>query len=280
MSDAPAMAPAGATSSKLLGALRRLLRPLVRLLLARGVTYPMLQDLLKDLYVDVANRDFVIEGKRQTDSRLSLLTGLHRKDVRRLRETDLYPDEAPPQTVPLGVRLVTLWSSDPRFLDAQQRPLALPRLGRGAEEVSFEGLVQSLSKDIRPRAVLDELLRLGVLRLNDDDCVELHTEAFVPRTGFDEKAYFLGRNVGDHLAAAVNNLFDRQPPSFERGASYDALTPASVEELRVLAEKTGMQALKTLNRKAMELEQRDSGKPDARRRFNFGAYFYDADRDE
>lgn len=280
MPDTPATSPTAAATAGMLGALRRLLRPLVRLLLARGVTYPMLQDLLKDLYVDVAHRDFAIEGKRQTDSRLSLLTGVHRKDVRRLRETDLYPDAAPPQAVPLGVRLVALWSSDPRFLDAEQRPLALPRLGRGTDEASFEGLVQSLSKDIRPRAVLDELLRLGVLRLAGDDRVELHLEAFVPRAGFDEKAYFLGRNVGDHLAVAVDNLLDRRPPGFERAASYDALTAASIEELRELAEKSGMQALKTVNRRAMALEQRDAGKPDARRRFSFGAYFHDADKDE
>src|SRR5258706_10102062 len=72
-------------SPSIVAALRHLLRPLVRLLVARGVTYPMLAELLKETYIDVADRDFRLDAKPATDSRLSLLSGGHRKDVRRLR---------------------------------------------------------------------------------------------------------------------------------------------------------------------------------------------------
>ena len=63
----------------------RLLRPLVRLFVARGITFPALTNLLRELYVNVAEYDFALPGKEQTDSRVSLLTGIHRKEVRRLR---------------------------------------------------------------------------------------------------------------------------------------------------------------------------------------------------
>src|SRR4028118_1391499 len=65
--------------------LARLLRPLVRLLIRNGITFPAVTELLRELYVNVAEHDFTLPGKDQTDSRVSLLTGVHRKEVRRLR---------------------------------------------------------------------------------------------------------------------------------------------------------------------------------------------------
>ena len=65
--------------------LARLLRPLVRLCIRSGMTFPALAQLLRELFVNVAEHDFALEGKEQTDSRVSLLTGIHRKEVARLR---------------------------------------------------------------------------------------------------------------------------------------------------------------------------------------------------
>ena len=74
----------GNPHASLLQALQKLLRPLIRLLLAQGVTFPMLASQLKAVYVQVAKEEFKLTDKRQTDSRISLLTGVHRKDVKRL----------------------------------------------------------------------------------------------------------------------------------------------------------------------------------------------------
>ena len=75
----------GGPSPALVRALRKLLRPLVRLMLAHGITYPYLSDLLKGLFVEVAEQDFRLDAKAPTDSRVSLVSGVHRKDVARLR---------------------------------------------------------------------------------------------------------------------------------------------------------------------------------------------------
>jgi len=272
-------APAG-TPASLARALRHLLRPLVRLLVARGVTYTMLSDLLKEIYVDVAERDFALDGKRPTDSRVSLLTGVHRKDVRRLREAAPAAAGAVPETVALGAQLVAAWTTRREFLDAKGKPRALSRLASQGGGRSFESLVESVSKDIRPRSVLDEWLRLGVVELDAQDRVVLRTAAFVPRRGFDEMAFYLGHNVHDHLAAAAHNLLAEGRPFMERSVHYDALGERSVEELAELAGRAGMDALNQVNRKAMACEARDRAEP-SKRRMTFGVYFYaEPERDD
>ena len=261
----------GGPSPAFLGALRRLLRPLVRVLIAQGVTFPALGKLLKEVYVDVAERDFPVAGRPQSDSRISLLTGVHRKDIKALRERDAGLAPASP-LVSRNAKMLVVWTGDPAYLDERGRPRALPR--HAAEGPSFERLAESISKDIRARAVLDEWLRLGLVRLEDDDLVVLNSEAFVPREDFEDLAFYFGRNLHDHIAAAGRNLLGEKPPRLERAVYYDKLTPATVEALAALSREIGQDALLRFNRKAYELAEADEGKPDAEGRMSFGLYFH------
>lgn len=269
----------GSPPPALVTAVRRLLRPLVGLMMEYGLTFRWLSALLKSVYVDVAEREFRLPEKRQTDSRITLLTGVHRKDVRRLRR-ELPREEGPPESVFIGAQVVAMWTGDDRFLDDAGEPRPLPRLHRGGDEPSFETLVTQVSKDIRPRVVLDEWLRLGAVSLDDDDRVVLKADAFVPAHGFDEKAYYLGRNIHDHLAAARHNVQGGEPPLLERSVYYDQLSPESVRILAELAEREGMKAIRVLNRRARELQDQDrkaAGR--ATWRMNFGVYYYGVDHD-
>lgn len=271
--------PAPGVPASVILALRRILRPLVRLLLAHGVTYPFLANLLKSVYVEVAKEEFPLPEKKQTDSRISLLTGVHRKDVKRLSEEPKV-GKLPPPSISLGAQLVARWVSQAAYLDRQRRPRPLPRLARDGGVRSFEALVESVSKDIRPRAILDEWLRLGVARIDEQDRVCLNVEAFIPEKGLDEKAYYFGQNLHDHLAAGVHNLLGRPPPFLERSVYYDRLSPASIQELTVLSKEVGMQALKEINRRAIKLERRDAAGQNAGMRMNFGIYFFSAPHDD
>lgn len=261
----------------LIAALRRIFRPLVRFLLAQGVSYPYLAELLKSVFVEVATQsDFSLKGKRQTASRISLLTGVHRKDVKRLSAAH-YESMLPPPNVSLGAQLVARWLGE-HYADADGHPLPLARLASVGDGKSFEELVASVSKDIRSRAVLDEWLRLGVVRVDEKDRVTLFVEAFVPKKGFDEKVFYLGQNVGDHLAAAVSNTLGRAAPFLERSVYYDELSRESIEELKKLGTELGVRALQQINRRAMELEARDATERRTNdQRMNFGIYFFDAD---
>jgi len=265
-------APLGSVSPALVVALRRLLRPLVRLLLCQQITFPFFKSLLKAVYVEVATQRFTIEG-RQTDSRLSLLTGVHRKECRRLRQELPFEDPAP-RSATLGAQLVARWTGAPEFLDDDGRPLPLPRTSKRGSGPSFERLVASGSKDIRPRSVLDEWLRLGVVYFDAAERVCLRVEAFVPEKGFDEKAFYFGRNLRDHIAAAANNLEGVQAPMLERSVYYDGLTDDSVRELEELSEKVGMEALQAVNQRAIALKQRDSRSGEGAHRITLGIYFF------
>lgn len=264
----------------LIQAVQRLLRPLARLLMSFGVTYPAFTQIAKGVFVEAAVRDFPEGGSTSgpaiSDSQACVLSGVHRREVKRLRE-DMLQQRMTPVSISLGAQVVAKWCADPRCLDAQRRPAPLPRLARKGGEVSFEKLVEGVSKDIRPRAVLEEWLRLGVARLDEADRVHLSESAFIPAQGFDEKAFYLGKGIHDHLAAATFNMLGQRPPFLDRMAYYDGLSPESVAVLRELSRELAVQALHEINCKALELQARDADQAGARSRVTFGAYFYAAE---
>ncbi len=259
---------------RVLTALQQVIKPLIRLALAQGINYPMLLETLKVVFVQVAEEDFKLAQREQTDSRISLLTGLHRKDVHRLRDQPESSQNQP--LVTLGSQLVGLWISDADFTDANGSPKPLPRLASVGGNISFGSLVAQVSKDIRARPVLDEWLRVGVVYIDENDCVCLNTDAFVPSAGFEEKLFFFQQNIHDHAAATAHNLMNLAPPMLERCVYYDGLTLAAINELKILAENQGMIALKAVNARAIELQTAALGSPDADQRFTFALFFYHA----
>jgi hypothetical protein len=243
-------------------------------MLARGVTYPYLAELLKGLFVDVAEHDFRLDGRPQSDSRISLLSGVHRKDVKRLREHLEENFDHLPEKVSFGAQLISLWTTVEPFCSAVGKPRPLARLVSQGGERSFDALVARQSTDIRARVVLDEWMRLGLVELNDKDEVVLRTEAYVPAHGGDEQLAYFGHNIHDHMAAAVHNVTGGNPPFFERSVHYDALSAESVERLASRVKVDGMEMLLAFNALAMECEQADAERINADQRMTIGLYFY------
>jgi hypothetical protein len=257
----------------LVSALKRLLRPVVKLLIAKGIGLPALVELLKGVYISVANEEFPTNGRRTTDSRISLLTGVHRKDVKRLRadSDDVF---VAPRSIGIGAMVIGRWLGSARTTNADGMPIPLPRHPEHEGGPSFDSLVESVSTDVRPRAVLDEWMALGIARIDDKGRVLLNRSAFVPDKGLDEKAFYLGRNVHDHVAASVQNVLGGGNPMLERSVHYSGLSDDSVKALGEAAERLGMQALLSINRLALELADKDKSASTANARINFGLYFY------
>lgn len=264
--------------------LRKVLRPLVRFMLSQGINYTMILEDLKRVFVSVAEEEFKIEGKEQTDSRITLLTGVHRKDVQRIRDQNNQVYKLP---YSIGAQIFGQWLGDSKYLDESGQPLALQRLAsKGA--VSFESLVASVSKDFRARPVLDEWLRLGFVSLDYNDHVRLNVQAFIPNQDLEYKLSFLGMNIHDHMSAAVSNLNNKNEPMLERCVYYEGLTTESVDTLHKLARQSGMSSIRALNRRAAELkathaalgEVAHRGSNKANQRVNFGIYFYHTDDDQ
>ena len=264
-------------SDGLVASVRRILQPVVRLLIARSLTFPWAANVLRSVYVDVALREFPVDGKRQTDSRITLLTGVHRKDVKRLRA---HPrgGARPPRAASLGTQLIARWMALAEYRDAQGAPRPLARLATAGDEHSFESLVRSINTDIRPRVVLDEWLRLGLVRIDEADRVCLDVRAFIPSEGSDEMAYFFGRNLHDHLAAAAHNMLGEPEPFLDRSVNYNNLSRAAVAELDELGRRRGMEVLQEIKARALQLQQRDARDPGASWRFNLGIYLFTEDQ--
>jgi Family of unknown function (DUF6502) len=255
-------------------AIRRVLKPIVKLMLSHNITYTLLTDILKSLYIEVADKEFELDGKKQTDSRVSLISGVHRKDVRRLRSEIPSVEEVIPANISLGAQVIAIWNANPLYLDEEGMPKALPRFAGDAKD-SFESLVRSVSTDIHPRAVLDEWLRLGICKIDDQNRVHLTTDAFVPQEGFDEKMFYLGHNLHDHAKAAVSNVLGQQPSFLERCVHYEGLSQADIQEIATLVTKHGMKAIREVNKAsdalASQPEKSDNGE---RMRMTFGLYYY------
>jgi len=261
-------------AAKLHAPLARLLRPLVRLSIRSGMTFPALAQLLRELFVNVAEHDFALEAKEQTDSRVSLLTGIHRKEVARLRGAGA-PVHEVPATLSRTSAIIARWLAAPEFTDAKGEPLPLPRTAEG-DAPSFEHLVESITKDVRPRAVLDEWLDRELVTINGDDEIVLVDTGFVPRGDDDRKWHYLGRNLHDHVAAAAENVSGPAPRFLERAVHYDGLSPKLAKRLEARSRELAMEALKVANREANRALAKDKG---GNSRWNFGVYVFHEDLD-
>jgi len=263
-------------------AISTVLRPLARLMIDHGLQLPSMVELLKNELVHEAMAAYALADKGSSDSRVAVLTGVHRKDVKRLRQAPLQTSVAAPM-VPVASMVAARWISEPRFLNADQsaRPLArTPRHG-GVGEPDFTTLVAEVSRDVGARAVLDELVRLGVVVLREDGYVALKTTGFVPHEGRQESFHFLATNVSEHLATAVHNLAPTrsEPLMLEQSAFSQNLSAEQAGQLQQQARRLWTSSLQKFLQTATVAEQRSQSDAGAKHKIRFGVYFHDALQD-
>ena len=264
------------TTSVVLNTALGLIKPLIALLVRHGVAYPAFAAALKTVFLAVAADELRARGSALTDSALSVLSGVHRRDVREL----MRPDPAAPtaaldaekQPMSLAMQVVARWLSEPDYVDAEGKANAL---ARSTLPGGFDALVVSISSDVRPRAVLDELLRLGVAQESEAG-VQLLAAGFSPRHGFVEMAQLMQSNLHDHLAAASDNIEGRSN-SLEQAIFIDQITEESVQRLHAVSAKAWRQAFKTVMQEATTRfahDQRHASAEQRNQRARFGSYFY------
>ncbi len=246
-------------------------------MIARGWLFPDVSEMLKELYVEECLENFQLEGKRLTDSRISLLTGLQRKDIKTLKSQ---LEHSPVEREPAGAgplpRVLARWMSGPPYSDGVGAPRSLRRIGSG-DPPSFETLMAEVSRDIHPRTVLDEMKRQElVLHDEAEDLVTLTARAYLPSHDDDAIVGYFGANLGDHAEAAAENLgaAPGSAPYYERAVHYNQLTPDALAQLDDLARDLQSDVLAELNNKALSLQDRDAGHHDAVGRFRCGAFIY------
>ncbi|MFM8899190.1 MAG: DUF6502 family protein [Burkholderiales bacterium] len=273
-------------SSLVLESVLRLFKPAARLLLRHGVSYRAFCIPLKRVFLQAAEEELDSRQMPKTDSALTLLSGVHRRDVRELlRDAAASKAAAARQPKSLASEVVARWMFEPAYRHAvgkqtgKRKGPARP-LERGPQPGSFDSLVASVSQDIRPRAMLDELVRLGVAKETEDG-VELVADGFVTREGFAELAAFFADNLHDHLAAATANL-QGDNNFLEQSIFVDQITSASATQLQKAAVLVWKQAFETVMSQAQERFDADAkqAQPDQRnQRARFGIYFYNTPMD-
>lgn len=249
-----------------MAAVRRLLRPVLRLALSKGLKYQQLDELLKAELLLVCEAD----GSGGNVSRLSVATGLHRKDVKRLLSE---PESAKLSVLPVESQVFTRWFTDPAFANADGAPLTLPRQAE-AGQASFESLARAVTTDVHPRAVLESMLRLGVVRETSEGLLQIEAEAFIPKPEQDRMIAWLAGSGHDHLAAAVSNVLGQNRPFLEQSVFGEGFTLESAAALHVLARSEWQRLMGEFAREATRLEKADEGKPGAPQRFRMGMYYY------
>ncbi len=258
----------------LYAAILGLLRPLVRILLRNGISYGTFADLSKWVFVDVAAREFSIKDRKQSTSRVSVITGLSRREVMRVRKLPKPDISASIEKHNRAARVIAAWRREHEFLDADGKPAPLSMEGQGA---TFSELVKRFSGNVPPRAVLDELVHVGAVAQAVDGRVSLLSRAYIPKDYDSHKINILGTDV-KHLLSTINHNLspDLTTPVFQRKVSYDNLPDEILEEFH---RQFSQKAQKLLESADTWLSQHDRDvtptvKGTGRNQAGFGIFFF------
>ena len=236
----------------------RVLRALVRVALRFGMPFKQFEALVKQAYVDIAMQEYTLPGRKQTDSRIAVITGLSRKEV---RELSAQPEERKIFSVVHYNRaalVLNAWLRDEAYLDGTGKPLALPFDGEGA---TFTELAKKYGGDIPVRAILDELLRSGAIVRNGQGALQVARQAYVPVNSEEaliDKLGIIGTDVAMLLETIIHNLEHVDEPDkmyFQRKVAYDNLPAEALPVLQAMVAEDGQALLEALNKVLAKMDR-------------------------
>ena len=218
-----------AEQQALLSVLEQVLSPLARLCLAKGIAIQAAEEVLRYAYVQAAKADCEGLNPSRLTSRISTMTGLTRREVTRLQSTDA---AVRPETRSVATDVLTYWASQSDYVNKKGLPIRIPRTG---EAPSFEALAASVTKDVHPKSILADMVRLGLVTHNKhNDMVAIVDAIFVPKSDWPQMVAFIGTNVGDHLQASVDNVLLGGGVHFEQALLADELSRESLDAAKSL----------------------------------------------
>ena len=269
--------PAAEFERGLVKAAVEILRPIVAQMIAKGIVFGHLESRLRELFVRVAETSFEIPGRPQTDSRISVLTGINRKEVRRIRTT--HPRNVRPTSFErnLATDLVSRWTADPATTDRSGHPLPIPF--RAKQGPSFVRLVRATTLDLRPKAILDELLRTGTVEMVDARTVRLRTDAYVPSRGESEKLAMLAEDPAELIQTMIHNIFSQEKNLWlQQKVSYDNIGEDVTSRVRAELRRKAERFLRETDRLLSRYDRdRNPRAPGGQRRYaGLGVYYFES----
>ena len=256
-------------------ACHRLLRPLVRILLSHGVAHKDFDAVVRAVYAEVARESFTPSGKRATDSHVAIITGLTRKEIKRLREhADDDYDPAGWGGANRATRVLSGWHRDPDFTDADGAPR---RLRLEGEPNEFVQLVRRYSGDIPTVAILDELERVRAVKRETDGTVRVLNRAYVPDAGDPERLRMLGSAGHDLLTTLEHNLSRAGDirPRFQRTAFNLRIDPRALPVFHRLVSQHSQQLLEVFDDWLEHHQVEDDNPNQSAARAGVGIYYFE-----
>ena len=244
-------------------ALRMMLKPVIKLLVSQGVTHGDFSEAAKDVYVDVALSEFD-KSSRINQSRIAILTGLTRKEVKNVIDRALKAEPLNKNYSRPG-RVLAGWHSDPKYIGPYGVPLELP-YESGVEEVpTFTSLVRTYSGDMAPKQMLMELIRIGAVVELENATYKAVRREFVPDALSPELLERLGK-VGRYFFSTVAANIEKKEVDagyFDRRVFAEVgLSPESIIEFDTLIKKRGQEFLEELDNWFVGKEKEDKNHPD------------------
>ena len=198
----------------LLAAYRKLLQPLVRILIRSGISYGETAEVLKSVFVEVAGRDFGLPDKKTSLSRIAILTGLSRKEVAKQNEILVSGALNFDSNLNRVIRVLEGWHSDPAFTGPYGLPMELPF--DSPTGPSFVSLVRQHSGDMAARAMLDELIRIGAVEQTAAGAFKVLVRVYIPREFHPDALHRFGEVVRDFINTYEFNMDKLAGKRFER----------------------------------------------------------------
>ena len=224
-------------------AVTKVLSPLVRLLLRHGVSHAEFANWAKQAYISEVSEHFGIEGKSPTVSRMAIMTGINRKEVKRIRELPSEVDTGVSK-YNRAVRVVTGWLQDQEFQNSRGKPDVLQY---GDPSDSFNQLVKRYGGDVPARAMLDELERVGTVA-NLGGKVSLLHAGYVPHQSESALLDIFAVSATDLLTTLEHNLHKTDQRRLQMSVAYDDVTTEGRDHFRKLSAEQGMLLLKQLDK--------------------------------
>lgn len=252
-------------------ALRLLFRPIARIMLRAGINWQELVDVCKAVYVEVATEDFGIRGRPTNISRVAILTGLTRKEVRRLRT--LLQDSSPQifSRMNYATRVLSGWYQDEEFLGVDGRPVSLSPTG---EKQSFESLCNKYSGDVAATTMLKELKHVAAVAEDADGTLTVKARTYMPTMTDPERMLSSGSVMEDMGYTVAYNLHrsDKDHGRFERRATNTRMPANAMPKFREFIDKEGQEFLERVDAWLSEHELDDSDDSKSIR-LGMGAYW-------
>lgn len=226
-------------------ALLKALRPIARFLMKSGIGYREFAEISKSAFVDVATSDYGLRGRPTNISRVAVMTGLTRKEVKRLRDKISAGNQVDMARVIPPAEIIEKWHSDSEFLDASGRPKTLDFDGPSP---SFSALVKKYGGDIPPGAMRTELKRVGAVHEGDSGQLTVQMKFFRPfdldeqlQRALSQAMYGLALNIDHNIAR------NRDETWVERTAFSTRIRRGDNSRVRRISQDRAIQFVESVN---------------------------------